>query len=193
MSHLFVYPSLLRISGATYPGVPHFMYRCPLLEEAANVAIPKSASFTLQSPSSLLLINMLSSLISLWTIDFWWIKSRVSRSYSIMMRTCNSFILYCLNISLRREPSAWYSKTRYIKLSSSYISSKCNTPPHSSSAQWTFISYNKFVIPYSCRESPFLSRIFMATGVEGLVRSLAFFIFSEARNTLPVAPSPTIF
>lgn len=71
MSTLLVAVYDLSISGATYPGVPHFILSSFSLSYVQ--ANPKSHMHTLSVLISV--INILSGLISLWTIPFLCIKS----------------------------------------------------------------------------------------------------------------------
>ena len=77
MSDLVVNGAPLRMSGATYPGVPHFS-----LVSASSVVKQARPRSDMHIFISVLSINrMLSGLMSLWMIPFRWIKSTARISW----------------------------------------------------------------------------------------------------------------
>lgn len=135
----------------------------------------------------------------------------VSNNYAKTIFIWSSLNNFCFIISLGREPSGWYSRTRYTRASSSNIYTNLSMPSHWSSCQCTLISYIKFIIPPSVSLIFALFNTFTATqswwnsldlgysGGEGVfelwssMRKLYAFYVLMAMKTLLDAPSPTIF
>jgi hypothetical protein len=106
-------------------------------------------------------------------------KSKASRSCSIIILTCFSSNSLFYRIYPSKEPCFWYSRTKYTKSSSSNTSSNLNKLSHSSRAQWTLISYIRFVAPLSILLRLFLSIIFIATRSNYSAASTIWFFLED--------------